>query len=130
MNTKFTNLPLDIINEIIFCCDYKSILYLNCTCKKFTLESILIKSKRLKNSVGNSTHAIPIKCLWKIQTHDDMIMSIMKYIFDNNIVFAYGDQITFLKKGNEGCIGFIGCQGYMTITPTYKIFEKILIFTD
>lgn len=122
------NFPLDIINEITFVCDYKSILYLNCTCKKFTLESILIKSKRLKNSIGNSIHRIPSKCLGKIQTHDDMIISIMIYIFDNHIDFAYGDQIKLVQQANEGCIGFTGCKGYMTITPTYKMFEKILKF--
>jgi hypothetical protein len=138
--TKFVDLPIDLINHILFICDYKSILYLHCTCKlinNIDLEIVLIdKSKIIKNIIGNTNHLVPLSTIFDSpRTYDDTIISCLKYLLNNNIDFAYGDKI-LPDNRNGGCIGaigFTGCKGIITlrgivITPTYKIFQKFLKF--
>ncbi len=144
--SKLTDLPIDLINEIIFICDYKSILYLNCTCKlinNIDLENVLInKSKRIQNVMGNTDHLIPRSIVYNKEnslTSGHMIIAYLKHLFDNNINLAYDDKISPDNRpdsnGNIGCfghIGFTGCKGITTtkygdiVNPTYKIFEKFL----
>ena len=145
---KFTDLPTDVITHILLICDYKSILRMNCICKlinNIDLETVLItKSKRVKDIVGNIDHFIPRSIIYNKEnslSQDNMIIAYIKYIFDNNIDFAYDDKILFDNRpdsrGNIGCfgpIGFTGAMGIITtkygtvITPTYKIFQKLLKF--
>ena len=66
--TKFTELPTDLIIDILVMCDYKSILYSNSTCKlinNINLETILIsKSQKLKDVYKNKDHLIPISIIF------------------------------------------------------------------
>lgn len=132
------DLPIDIITEILFTCDYRSILRINCTCKlinNIDLKSLLInKSKRVNNQ--NDKHYIPLSVFLdkKIQTSDDMTISWLKYLFDHNIELGYNDIILPDIEGKPICIGFTGCKGLsvtsrgIIINPTYKIFTKFLKF--
>ena len=134
-----TDLPTDLILEILFVCDYRSILYLNSTCKplnNINLETILInKSKRIKDIVGNIDHLIPLSIVYN-KENLLLIIAYLKYLFDNNINFAYDDRI-LPDNRNSGCVGAIGFTGYkgiiatkhgIVIAPTYKIFQKFLQF--
>lgn len=143
---KLINLPFDLLNEIILICDYKSVLYLNCTCKLLNAIDLEItltnKSKRIQCRIGNEDHIIPRSIILNrknLLTYDDMIIACLKHFINNDL--AYNDKFSIDKRpdsnGNIGCfgaIGFTGCKGIMTtkygdiVTPTYKIFEKILKF--
>lgn len=134
-------IPIDLINEILFVCDYKSILYMNCTCKlinNIDLEIILI-NKSKKGFIKNTDHFIPRSIIYNeksLRTYDDMIISCLNYLFSNNIKFAYGDRILPDNRKETGCVGAIGfsaCKGIITfkgnvINPTHKIFQKFLTF--
>jgi hypothetical protein len=144
--TKFTDLHTDVLVHILIICDYKSILFMNCTCKllnNIDLETILItKSKRVIRD--NIDHLIPRSIIFdkeNSRSYDNMIIACLKYFLNNNIDLAYDDKILPDKRadsrGNIGCfgpIGFSGCMGIIitkhgiVITPTYKIFEKFLKF--
>jgi hypothetical protein len=133
-----TDLPIELITEILFTCDYRSILRMNCTCKlinNIDLKSLLInKSKRVV--AENNKHYIPLSVFLgkHISTAEDMIISWLKYLFNNDIELGYNDIILPDIKGKPICIGFTGCKGLsvtsrgIIINPTYKIFTKFLKF--
>lgn len=136
---KFLDLHVDIINYILVICDYKSILHLNCTCKlinNIDLEDILInKSKRLKISNENKTYYVPRTIAFNrlsLLSYDDMIISIIKYLLDNYIEFAYDDIILTDNYNRSLIIGFSGTKDIITtsngttIIQTYYIFCKLL----
>lgn len=88
----------ELIIEILLLCDYKTILYMNCTCKSINninLENILI-TKSKKVVIKNTDHFIPRSIIYNeksLRTYDDMIISCLNYLFTNNINFAYNDRI-------------------------------------
>lgn len=139
--TKFTDLPTDIVIDILCMCDYKSILRLSYVSKfinNIGLESILIrKSKQIQNIMGNTDHLVPISIiLSSVHTDDDTIISCLKYLLSNNIDLACGDRVLTDRRG-AGCAGAIGFTGYkgktttsrgVIVNPTYKIFDKFLKF--
>ena len=139
--TKFTDLPNDIIIDILCMCDYRSMLRSNCVSKLINnigLEIILIrKSKQIQNIMGNTDHLVPISIIFSsVHTYDDTIISCLKYLFSNNIDLAYGDRVLPDRRG-AGCAGAIGFTGYkgktttssgVIVNPTYKIFDKFLKF--
>jgi hypothetical protein len=128
-----TNLPIDIIEEVLFACDYRSILRMSCMCKmlnNINLESLLInKSKKVSNN-ENKTHYIPIVVFLNkhISTPEDMVICWLKYLFNENINFGYQDIILPEMLSNSIAIGFTGCKGWQSVNPTYNIFMKILTF--
>jgi hypothetical protein len=134
-----TDLPIELIIEILFICDYRSILRMNCICKlinNIDLESLLInKSKRVINQV----HYIPQPIIFHngdVTVYDDLIISFLKYLFDNDVNLAYNDKILPNKcePYADGCISFSGINKIIktssgiTVKPTYNIFEKFLKF--
>jgi len=133
------DLPIDVISEILFICDYTSILRMNCTCKLINdidLEVILVnKSKRIINKV----HYIPQPIIFHngdVTVYDDLIISCLKYLFDNDVNLAYNDK--FLpNKGepySDGCFLLSGINKItktssgIIVKPTYDIFCKFLNF--
>jgi len=139
----FSDLPIDVINYMMLTCDYKSILFMYCTCKlvnNIDLETILItKSRLIKNIIGNTDHFIPRSIIYSEKsklTYDDMIISCLNYLLNNNIDIAYGDRIVPDNKKETGYVGSMGFPGRkdiitfrgIVINPTYKIFQKFLTF--
>lgn len=136
---NIVDLPIELIIEILFICDYRSILRMNCTCKlinNIDLEVLLIdKSKRVINNV----HYIPQPIIFhngNVTIYDDLIISCLKYLFDNDVNLAYDDKI-LPNKGEpyaNGCIAFSGINKVIktssgiTVKPTYNIFKKLLKF--
>lgn len=83
--TKFTDLPTDIIIDILCICDYKSILRLNCTCKlinNIKVEIILIsKSIKIKDIKNNTDHLIPRLIIFNEKSLKSYDYSLFKIFF-------------------------------------------------
>jgi len=133
------DLPIDVITEILFICDYRSILRMNCTCRlinNIDLESLLINKSKL---VINQIYYIPQPIIFHngdVTVYDDLIISCLNYLFDNDVNLAYDDKI-LPNKGEpyaDGCISFNGINKItktssgIIVNPTYNIFWKFLNF--
>jgi len=130
------DLPIDVVTEILFTGDYRSILLMNCTCKlinNIDLEVLLInKSKR----IVAKDHYIPTSVfLGKgIFSSEDMTICWLKYLFNNDIELGYNDIILPDIEGKPIVIGFTARKGLsvtsrsIIINPTYEIFIKFLKF--